>query len=164
MEVLIIGDMHIPGKAEKVPEKFLDEIEKADLVLCTGDFTNEETFKEIAKRAKKLHPVRGNMDFMELPSQDVVNADGLRIGLIHGHQVERGNLEGLVEIANDMNVKILVSGHTHQPFKTEKDNILLLNPGTVTGVNSGDSKAKAKTCMKLKIEDGLLEKIEMMRD
>ncbi|MFB6089331.1 MAG: YfcE family phosphodiesterase [Candidatus Aenigmatarchaeota archaeon] len=164
MDVLIIGDMHIPGKAGKIPERFLDEIDKADLVLCTGDFTNEETFQKIAGKAEKLHTVRGNRDFMELPSQDIVNAGGLKIGLIHGHQVERGNLEGLVEVANNMNVKILVSGHTHKPFKTEKDNVLLLNPGTATGADSGESKVKTKTCMKIKIEDGLLERIEIIRD
>lgn len=163
MDVLIIGDFHIPGKADRIPGKFMEEIKEVDVVMCTGDYTNEETFDKVARNAEKLHTVKGNQDFMRLPIQDIVTVGGLKFGLIHGHQVDRGDLEGLTEIVDSLDVKMLVSGHTHQPYKMERENILLLNPGSATGARSGESRAKAKTCMKLKIEDEKLQKINVLK-
>lgn len=163
MIVLLIGDFHIPSRADKIPDKFINEMRNSDLVLCTGDFTNDETFEKIKNNSPDLRVVRGNCDFLDLPSQDLVEVEGLRIGLVHGDQFGRGNIDGLVNFAKRMNVDLLVSGHTHQPFKIEKEGILLLNPGTSTGAWSGGGKTGGKSCMKLKVENGNLEEIEVLK-
>jgi putative phosphoesterase len=59
----------------------------------------------------------------------------LIIGLTHGHQISpRGDHSQLETLALQRNYNILISGHTHKEeiFLTPK-NILLLNPGSVTG-------------------------------
>lgn len=158
MNILLIGDFHIPSKAGEIPEKFLEEMRNSNLVLCTGDFTNDETFEKVKNNSPKLRVVRGDYDFLELPSQDIVNIGKLKIGLTHGDQIGKENLKDLAELGKKIGVKILISGHTHQPFKIEKNGILLLNPGTATG-----AKSEEKTCMRLKIEKNNLEKIEVLK-
>ena len=63
-----------------------------------------------------MHAVKG--DFDELPSLSetkVVQIGNFKIGLIHGHQViPWGDLEALASVQRQLDVDILISGHTHQ--------------------------------------------------
>jgi len=144
-KILIIGDTHIPRRADKIPEPILSCIDTNmpyDYILFTGDLV-EESVKGLLKRwSSNLYIVKGNMDFLDLPNYLIINVCDVRFGLIHGHQVyPRGNLGGLARIADKMGVKVLVSGHTHNPFATEykigSKEVILLNPGSATGVWSG---------------------------
>lgn len=164
MKVLAIGDFHIPNRANKIPEKFKEEIEKADLVLCTGDLTDEEIFEFLKEKSKDLRVIKGNCDFMDFPVQDIVNTEGLKIGLIHGDQVGRGDLEGLKDIAEKLGVQILVSGHSHKLSIKEKGNIGLINPGSATGAWSGGGPVDSKSCLVLYIENGKLKDIEKLKE
>lgn len=62
----------------------------------------------------------------------------LKIGLIHGHQViPWGDVESLNTVARQMNVDILVSGHTHVFEAFEYEGRFFINPGSITGAYSG---------------------------
>jgi len=64
----------------------------------------------------------------------ILNIKNLRIGLIHGHQVRpRGDINKLLKLAKNLDVNILISGHTHAQSIIRKNNILLINPGSATG-------------------------------
>lgn len=58
----------------------------------------------------------------------------LKVGLTHGHQIvpwgSRGNLSML---RRQLNVDILISGHTHVAEAYQYDGGIFLNPGSVTG-------------------------------
>lgn len=166
MNILLIGDLHLEDRASEIPDKFMGQIQKADLVLCTGDITSEETFEKIRDNSTDLRVVQGDHDRISLPSQDIVEVGNLKIGLIHGDQYddEEEKLEKLVELADQLNVRTIVSGDTHQPYRTIKDNVLLLNPGTATGVPSEEGKGGEKSCIRLELEDGDLHKIEILSD
>ncbi|HTX61109.1 MAG TPA: YfcE family phosphodiesterase, partial [Methanobacterium sp.] len=55
-----------------------------------------------------------------------------RIGLNHGEVYPRGDTQQLKYIALEIDVDILITGHTHWAFIKEFDDILLLNPGSPT--------------------------------
>jgi putative phosphoesterase len=62
------------------------------------------------------------------------NNDNLNVGLTHGHQVSpRGDRSQLELIAIEKRFNILISGHTHKEEIFLQKDILLLNPGSVTG-------------------------------
>ena len=115
---------------------------KFDMILCTGDLTSEKVLDFLSKLSKKLYIVMGNMDHIINPDKHIIEIGNLKVGLIHGDVVwPRGNIEQLTKLALSMNVDVLISGHTHSPFiheiKVDGKKILLLNPGSATGVWSG---------------------------
>jgi vacuolar protein sorting-associated protein 29 len=60
-----------------------------------------------------------------------------RIGLIHGHQiVPWGDEESLYSYLRDINVDILICGHTHVQKLTKIDDKYIINPGSITGALS----------------------------
>ena len=77
--------------------------------------------------------VQGNMDRangINLPKAKVIEAEDLRIGLVHGEVYPRADSQQLLYLARELNVDILVSGHSHQPKIEQSEGILLLNPGS----------------------------------
>lgn len=143
MSILILGDTHIPDRASKIPLKLEYLIEKGrpwDNVIFTGDLTEEPILYWVKSLGSKAFVVRGNMDHLPLPRSLSISIEGLNIGVHHGDGVyPRGDSNGLAMIAKQLDVDILVSGHTHSPFvKTGGgEAILLINPGSLTGVWGG---------------------------
>ncbi|HME56590.1 MAG TPA: YfcE family phosphodiesterase [Candidatus Lokiarchaeia archaeon] len=132
---------------------------KIDFLACTGDLTKADLVEPILSSwCSEYAVVQGNMDY------DLRNAKGfprkylfdtgkylpdspdiIKLGVTHGHMIEaqgaaRGDLTALSDLANEYCVDILISGHTHADSTnliTRKDDgktILLLNPGSATGV------------------------------
>lgn len=86
--------------------------------------------------------VRGNNDLSiqrdDLPDSRIVLADGWRILLIHGHQAAPSErIRKLVMLAKKENCRIVVYGHSHIADITEKDGILLINPGSLRRSRDG---------------------------
>ncbi|MEL9908478.1 MAG: YfcE family phosphodiesterase [Desulfurococcus sp.] len=137
------GDTHIPDRAERIHPSIKKQLEYKspfDYLLFTGDLTSREVIDWLNKLSGRVLIVRGNMDYLPLPRNRIVDIDTWKTGLIHGDEVHpRGDTMGLTRISIELGVDILVSGHTHSPFiKTGvKRNILLLNPGSLTGVWGG---------------------------
>ncbi len=139
MKILVIGDFHIPDREKEIPFQILEEIQNSsyDLILCTGDLTKPEIFDQL----ESLAPVRnviGNMDYYfglrSFPRYDIIKLSKSKIGLTHGTRIRpRGNPEQLAHIAQEIDVDILISGHTHAQSIRIVNNILLLNPGSATG-------------------------------
>lgn len=71
----------------------------------------------------------------------MVTVGQFRIGLCHGHQVvPRGEPDSLALIQRQLDVDILISGHTHKFEAYEQENKFYINPGSATGAyNSLDT-------------------------
>ncbi|WEU39762.1 MAG: YfcE family phosphodiesterase [Candidatus Odinarchaeum yellowstonii] len=141
MAILILGDLHIPGRAKEINPIIREHLERRksdyEVILCTGDLTSTTALEYITTLGV-VKAVRGNMDHLELPEYIVENIHGVEIGLIHGDQVyPRGDPNLLSKIARGLKVRILVSGHTHSSFSLECNQIILLNPGSITGAWGG---------------------------
>lgn len=79
--------------------------------------------------------VKGDFDEnASLPQAKVITEGQLKIGLIHGHQIiPWGDAESLDITARQMEVDILLSGHTHKFEAYEYNGKFFVNPGSVTG-------------------------------
>ncbi len=157
VEILVIGDTHIPDRADHVPEKLMEIIEAGkpwEIVVFTGDLVGEEVFKWVRSLGRKVYIVRGNMDYLPLPKTAVFEIEGFHIGVHHGDGVyPRGDTKGLTRIANELRVNILFTGHTHSPFIKHglQPSILLVNPGSLTGVWGGGGGSMKPSMMTIEI-------------
>jgi len=151
IKLLAIGDSHVPRRAKSIPDQIIKkleqlvEIEKFDYTFFTGDVVNAPKFMIFLNSIteKNLFAVIGNMDYYggnrDAPVYQNLNIsmrnnDNLIVGLTHGHQVSpRGDRSQLELIAMEKSYNILISGHTHKEEIFLQKDILLLNPGSVTG-------------------------------
>lgn len=125
--------------------------EKPDVILSQGDFTREETLRELERHGKVIAS-KGNMDEFDLPPWQTLEAEGIKIGIVHGAGIEpRGDVAQLAQIAKKLGVKILVNGHTHKRKVISKQGVLLVNPGSATGVVSGGGKEGGPSFMVMEI-------------
>lgn len=118
---------------------------KIQTVLCTGNLCTKSTLQYLRSIAPDVHVVQGDFDLEEeYPTEKVIEMEGYRIGLLHGHQV----LPWDDEKALDMEIRkrglnILVTGHTHVPATKICNDCFVINPGSATGAYStaGDPHA-----------------------
>lgn len=132
MLIGLISDTHIPDRAKVLPQKVLDSFKDVDLILHAGDLTSPKVIEELEQLAPVM-AIQGNMDRVngiDLPKAKVIEAEDLKIGLIHGEVYPRADSDQLLYLAKELNVDILVSGHSHQPKIEQKEGKLLLNPGS----------------------------------
>ncbi|KAI0052013.1 Metallo-dependent phosphatase [Auriscalpium vulgare] len=139
--VLVIGDLHIPHRIHDLPAKFKKLLVpgKIQQILCTGNVCDRETYDYLRTVAADVHVVRGDYDeSAAFPQSITVTHSPIRIGVIHGHQcVPTGDLDSLSSIARQMDVDVLISGHTHVFQAIDHDGRFFVNPGSATGAWSG---------------------------
>ncbi len=101
----------------------------ADLVIHTGDFTTEAVLAGFHERCD-LRAVRGNNDpaalRAELPADRVVEWEGLRVFVAHGHE-HTGT--ALAMAGRQANADLIVVGHSHDPGFRDGP-IPVCNPGS----------------------------------
>ncbi len=137
-KIVVLSDTHIPVRAAKLPDKVLEEIKDADLVLHAGDFQTVEVVQELEKLGK-LAAVHGNMDSDDvaekLPEKVIVeikNGDKeFKIGIVHGYGAPDGMGQRVLEMFEEK-LDCIVFGHSHQPFNEKINNTLMFNPGSPT--------------------------------
>jgi putative phosphoesterase len=139
--IAIISDSHIPSRAPEIPKEFLEKCDDADIVVHCGDFETEEIHEELERRFDNFVAVRGNTDRVELPKYEKFNANKIRFGVNHGTGISpRGHKPTLANIADQMEVEVLLNGHTHHQEAVKENSKVLLNPGSCTGVGGGSSR------------------------
>ncbi|EIW78713.1 Metallo-dependent phosphatase [Coniophora puteana RWD-64-598 SS2] len=139
--VLVIGDLYIPNRVHDLPAKFKKLLVpgKIQQILCTGNVCDRETYDYLRTVASDVHVTRGDYDESSaFPFSVTVTHTPIKIGVIHGHQcVPTGDLDALAGIARQLDVDVLVSGHTHTFQAIEYDGKFFVNPGSATGAWTG---------------------------
>ncbi len=132
MKILILSDTHA-YKLEDLPNLLLKKLEEADLVVHAGDFDTFEFYSEL-KDNVELEAVAGNSDdyeiIQELPETHSFEVEGLKIGITHVPIFD--DFSDLVYKARELEVDVMIFGHTHRPFLNEFGGVILLNPGSPT--------------------------------
>lgn len=129
--IYVLSDLHL-SKFEKIPSWIIEKLKESDLILVNGDITSKEILNEICSYSK-CYAVRGNCDSLNLPLYNLFEISGIKCGQIHGDSIfPRGDKEELYNLAQEMNVNILFTGHTHKYSIYEYKNKLFINPGSVT--------------------------------
>jgi len=66
-----------------------------------------------------------------LPERRIIEADGVKIGIVHEATLSINDTTGARYMAKEMDVDVLIFGHIHKPV-IEKSDVLLVCPGSPT--------------------------------
>lgn len=162
MKVLVVSDTH--GNISNV-EEVLDLIKNAGIeaILHCGDYISD------MQRLKKLHPemkvygVYGNCDGMAYGDDltKIITLEGVNIFMTHGHKyhVKWGDYEELLIDAAAEGAQAALFGHSHCAYIGCKDEILLLNPGSISCPRDTNNPSYAI----LDLKDGKIQNATIMQ-
>jgi putative phosphoesterase len=107
-------------------EEALEALRGSELILHAGDVGKAEILEALRKLAPVV-AVRGNVDTQEwaraLPVTSIAEAGAIRIYMLH-------DVKELDLNPASAGFQIVVSGHSHQPGKTERGGVWYINPGS----------------------------------
>lgn len=114
----------------------------------------KEQYDELKSLAPNVHIVRGGYDEdSSFPESKVIQIGQFKIGLIHGHQiVPWGDPLSLAAVQRQMDVDILITGHTHRNEVNEYEGKWFINPGSITGAYSSLTAEVAPSFILLAIQ------------
>jgi len=134
MRIGVIADTHV-HRISELPSSLINELTRMDMVLHLGDFHSEDLVNAL-KEISDFHGVAGNnaMHIPGLPEKDLVEVNGKRIGIIHGHGCvfPFGFKWGLMS-QFEGKMDAILYGHTHSVRNTIEEGVLFFNPGSVCG-------------------------------
>lgn len=121
MNVGLISDTHGLLRADA-----LQALRGSELIIHAGDVGKPEILDELRLIAPVV-AVRGNVDTEEwaraLPESAVVEAGAVRIYVLH-------DAHALDLDPRAAGFQIVVSGHSHQPGRSERNGVAYINPGS----------------------------------
>lgn len=133
MKILVFSDSH--GSLGKMVEAM--EHERPQHVFFLGDHYRDGVELSTLYPDIPMDIVRGNCDWGKGPDLKVVELEGVRFLLTHGHlQYVKSGLDELLQEALNRQVQVACYGHTHLAKVVYRQGIYLMNPGTVGGVNA----------------------------
>ena len=134
MRIAIVSDTHLPRGSRTIPDPCVERMRSADLVLHAGDLSTASVLEDLRGLGPPVAAVHGNIDSAELrgllPERQVVDAAGVRIGLVHDAGPARGRLQRMRMAFHDC--EAVVFGHSHIPLHEEEAGFQIFNPGSPT--------------------------------
>ena len=130
MRILIVSDTH---RKNENYFKVLQKMKKLDMVIHCGDVEGSEYALSEAADCPVLM-VSGNNDFFtQLPREQELNIGDYKVWVTHGHNylVSLGT-ERIKQEAKARGVQIVMFGHTHRPCLEQEEDIIALNPGSLS--------------------------------
>ncbi|MRX71593.1 YfcE family phosphodiesterase [Bacillus lacus] len=135
MRVVVLSDTHMPRMAKQFPAILREHLHTADLIIHAGDFQTMEVVRELQKYAK-IAGVAGNVDSSEvaeaLGDKKIIECEGYRIGIVHGHGKGRTTEERVLNSFEGEDLDCIIFGHSHIPVNKMVNKTLLFNPGSPT--------------------------------
>jgi len=132
IKIGVLADTHI-YKLKEIAPTFLESLKAFDMVIHLGDFVSLELV-DYLKSFSNFYGIAGNHDPHTIksifPSQDVVEINGKRLGLIHGYWFPLFcQHRSLARFKKDR-VDAILYGHTHVIRNEMVKDILFFNPGS----------------------------------
>lgn len=130
MKILIVSDTH---RKHKNLEMLLERLRPIDLMIHLGDAEGSEDY--IAELAGcPLEIVAGNNDFFSmLDREKMILIGDYKVLITHGHYyyVTTG-IADIKKVAKARGADIVMFGHTHIPVLDYDNDIIALNPGSIS--------------------------------
>lgn len=129
MKIGVLSDTHM---MQKYIDKTIPYLSECELLIHAGD--NFSDSKYIYQKTNiPVMAVRGNCDFDNVEDELLFEVEGKNIFLCHGDSYSvKYDLNILEKKAKEVKADIVIFGHTHIPLNVNKDNILYINPGSVS--------------------------------
>jgi uncharacterized protein len=154
MRIAVIADTHMPRGRRRLSVECVDRLRRAELILHAGDLTGLSFLNWLRGVGPPVAAVFGNVDDPELrsqlPSQRVVDAAGIRIGMVHIPGPPVGRAERLIRWFPGC--EAIIFGHTHAPSVERVAGVWLLNPGSPTERR----RSPTRTMLEVVVQGGLL--------
>ncbi len=130
MKILVVSDTH--GHTKNL-ERVLEKVGDIDLFIHCGDLEGGEDYIRALVEVP-CYMVAGNNDwFSDLQREMEISVDDYRIWITHGNNYGASmGPERLLEEASARNVDVVMYGHTHRPLIEYQDNIVIVNPGSLS--------------------------------
>jgi putative phosphoesterase len=135
MKLAIISDTHLPKGARRLPDECVARLQAADMILHAGDLSVVGVLNHLESIGPPIAAIHGNVDDAEvrrrIPAQRVVEAEDVRIGMVHDAGPAEGRLERLRKRFPE--TQAVVYGHSHIPLHQQADDgFQIFNPGSPT--------------------------------
>ncbi|MGI6777688.1 MAG: metallophosphoesterase family protein [Acetivibrionales bacterium] len=143
MKILVISDTH--GDIDKARE-IIKENDGVNLIIHLGDYFRDAEKLSTFFPDIPIEYIYGNSDFMigDVPGEKILEFQGKRILITHGHRYSvKWGYDKLYRKAEEMNVDILLFGHTHVADMVQKAGYCLLNPGSISDPRDDSSESYA---------------------
>lgn len=135
MKIGVLSDTHIPGKVKTLPDEVIQAFKNVDHIIHAGDIISLEVI-ELLETLSPVTAVSGNIDPEEvqavLGSKEILNFNGYRIGITHGHGKSGKTIERAIKCFESDKVDCIVFGHSHIPYCEYINSVLMFNPGSPT--------------------------------
>jgi putative phosphoesterase len=133
LRLALIADTHMPRGTRRLPDRCLEALRSADLIVHAGDFNDASVLAEL-REIGPVAAVHGNVDSpelrRELPEAISLELEDVVLGVIHDAGPSKGRLERLRTRFPDADA--VVFGHSHLPLREERDGFQIFNPGSPT--------------------------------
>jgi uncharacterized protein len=130
--VVVLADTHMHRRGRSLPQELASELERADLAIHLGDFTDMQAV-HLIESYTRLEAVSGNNDSPDVrdqfPAHRMLNIGPFRLALIHGHEGGRTALQAARAISD---ADAVLFGHSHRAHISQQNGRLLFNPGSPT--------------------------------
>ena len=141
------------------PESYLSRLDQqllgCSLILHAGDCVERFVLDRLSRIAP-LQAVAGNCDRGSVrdwcPAVREFDYQGVRFGMLHGHQVDLHSPETILEQFSP-DVQFIVHGHTHIPANYRFQGKQIFNPGSISEPRGSSSPSWGA----LRIKDGAVE-------
>lgn len=130
MRILVFSDSH--GMIDNCLREIV-RIREVDMVMHAGDVSADAEDIASVYPDISVEYVSGNCEISRADAERVIEAEGVRIFLTHGHGYRvkyEADYRTLVKRAREVGAQVCVFGHTHKPLCQNLGDITLLNPGS----------------------------------
>ena len=127
--IIVVSDTH-----GRLPDNEIlwEAFDNADYIFHLGDGAKEiEKLK--AAYPGKVHFVYGNWDGITSHCEEVVEVEGVKFFLTHGHNYKVKSSDLNLQMKGlELGADCCLYGHVHRPQITEYGKLKLINPGSLT--------------------------------
>ena len=142
MKVLVISDSHGYISNARLA---IEKNPGVEIIIHLGDYYKDAVRLSELYPNKRFEFVSGNCDANKaISAEKVLEIENNIIFIAHGHNYSvKWNYKPILERAKSENAKLVLFGHTHIAAIDKIDNILLINPGSITQSRSNYSESYA---------------------
>jgi uncharacterized protein len=132
--VAIISDTHLPRGSRRLPERCVERLREAELILHAGDISTVVVEQQLGALGPPLLAVHGNVDepalVERLPPQLELEIDGVRLAMTHDGGPAKGRINRLRK--RFPRADAVIFGHSHIPLLEADESFQIFNPGSPT--------------------------------
>lgn len=132
--IALLADTHMPKGARRLPQRCVELIAGAEVLIHAGDFISVAVLEELEALCPIVHAVHGNVDEAvlrrSLPEAVELTLGDHVLAVLHDAGPVRGRIGRLRDRFPDADAVLF--GHSHLPLHERDGDFQIFNPGSPT--------------------------------